>query len=255
MKRLTILIFIIAAACQAWCQNALADSAYNRDQYGEAVRLYTDILARQGRSPQVYYNLGNAYYRQGKVAQAVLSYERALRLDPTYADARTNLAFLKTRLEDKPEQNNSFFSRAHDSIVQSLTANAWAWIAALGFAAICGAAALYIFSGTVILRKIGFFGGLVLIPFAIYLIVVASDAAARIDSRSEAIVTAPSTFLNSQPRQPRQTEKVVPLHEGTKVQVIDSIPTPDDPVSPRYYKVRINGSTPAWLRASDVEII
>ncbi len=89
----------------------------------------------------------------------------------------------------------------------------------------------------------------------IYFIVVAADASARVDDHSEAIVTAPSTLLNSVPRQPKQTEKVVPLHEGTKVEIIDSVSTPDDPVSPRWYNVRINGSTGAWLRATDVERI
>ena len=68
-------------------------------------------------------------------------------------------------------------------------------------------------------------------------------------------MTVPTTLLNSVPRQPKQTEKVVPLHEGTKVQIIDSVSTPDDPVSPRWYNVKINNSTGAWLRATDVERI
>ena len=89
----------------------------------------------------------------------------------------------------------------------------------------------------------------------VYLVVVTVDAAKHFNDHSEAVVIVPSTLLNSAPRQPRQTEKVVPLHEGTKVEILDSVSTPDDPVSPRYYKISINGSAPAWLRATDVEII
>ncbi|MGM9859891.1 MAG: hypothetical protein ACI31C_03955, partial [Muribaculaceae bacterium] len=143
----------------------------------------------------------------------------------------------------------------HRDVVCALKANTWAWIALLSFIALCAAVALYIFSGNVLLRKVGFFGGIILVFVVIYMLIVAADARARINDHSEAIVTSPATMLNSSPRQPKQTEKVVPIHEGTKVQIIDSIATPDDPVSPRYYKVRLNGSTPAWLRATDVERI
>ncbi|MDE6468064.1 MAG: SH3 domain-containing protein, partial [Muribaculaceae bacterium] len=51
------------------------------------------------------------------------------------------------------------------------------------------------------------------------------------------------------------SDKVVTIHEGTRVQIIDSVATPDDPVSPRWYNVKINNGTKAWLRASDVERI
>ncbi len=232
-----------------------ADSAYNQERFTEAIKLYGDALKENGRNADIYYNLGNANYRAGHIAQAVLAYERALRINPAHADARANLDFVNSRLEDKPEDNNSILARAHESVVRAMSANMWAWTAFAAFVLLCGAVAIYIFSGEVKLRKIGFFGGLILAVLTIYFIVVSADASARIDDHSEAIVTVPSTLLNSVPRQPRQTEKVVPLHEGTKVEIIDSVATPDDPVSPRWYNVRINGSTGAWLRATDVERI
>ncbi|MCM1032203.1 MAG: tetratricopeptide repeat protein [Odoribacter sp.] len=257
MKKIisTIFIILFTVVSMAANHNVLADSAYNRDQFGEAIMRYTSILDSCGPSSDVYYNLGNAHYRHGNLAGAVLNYERSLRIDPTNEDARANLNFVNSRLQDRPEDNNSLFTRLHQSVVASATANTWAWVSLFTFVALCAAVALYIFSGNITMRKIGFFGAIILIILAIYFIVVASDASSRINDRSEAIVTAPSTMLNSTPRQPKQTEKVVPLHEGTKVEIIDSVSTPDDPVSPRYYKVRINGSTPAWLRATDVEII
>lgn len=232
-----------------------ADSAYNKENYNLAIELYNRALDENGRNSNLYYNLGNACYRAGRTAQAVLAYERALRCDPSNADARANLDFVNSRLEDKPEDNNSIMTRAHNSVVAALPANAWAWIALATFAMLCAAAAMYIFTSNIAMRKAGFFGGIILLILAIYFAVVAANAASRIDDHSEAIVTAQSTLLNSVPRQPRQTEKVVPLHEGTKVEIIDSVATPDDPVSPRWYNVRINGSTGAWLRATDVERI
>ena len=232
-----------------------ADSAYNKENYAEAIRLYKESLNENGRNSDVYYNLGNAWYRAGNVAQAVLAYERALRLDPSNMDARANLDFLNSRLEDKPENNNSILSRAHQAVVTFMSADAWAWTTFIVFVLLCTAVALYIFSSNVMVRKAGFFSGIVLAFLTVYFIIVSSGASSRINDHNEAIVTAPSTLLNSVPRQPKQTEKVVPLHEGTKVEIIDSVSTPDDPMSPRWYNVRINGSNAAWLRGTDVERI
>lgn len=256
LRIILISVFILTAIMQSMASLTQdADSAYNQERFSEAVKLYNRALVENGRNADLYYNLGNANYRSGKIAQAVLAYERALRVNPAHADARANLEFVNSRLEDKPEDNNSLLTRAHQSVVRAMSANGWAWTAFAAFVLLCGAAALYIFSGNIMLRKTGFFGGMILVVVTIYFVVVAADASSRIDDHSEAIVTVPSTLLNSVPRQPRQTEKVVPLHEGTKVEIIDSVATPDDPVSPRWYNVRINGSTGAWLRATDVERI
>ncbi len=253
----TILCFIISygICMSAMSTEQLADSAYNKENYAEAIHLYQESLVKNGRSSDVYYNLGNAYYRSGNLAQAVLAYERALRVDPSNKDARINLDFVNSKLEDKPEDNNSFLTRAHHGVVTFMSANAWAWMAFIVFAMLCGAMAMYILSSNVMIRKAGFFSGIILLALVIYFVIVASDASSRINNHDEAVVTAPSTLLNSVPRQPKQTEKVVPLHEGTKVEIIDSVSTPDDPVSPRWYNVRINGSNSAWLRGTDVERI
>lgn len=254
-----VLIFLVVAAfipSMAANKAQLADSAYNKEAYSQAIEYYKQALAETGRNADLYYNLGNAYYRQGNLAQAVLAYERALRLNPAFEDARANLAFVNSRLEDKPENNNSLFTRGHDSVIAAMSANAWAWTALGAFVLLCGLIAIYIFSSNVFMRKFGFFGGLAMIVVTIYFIVVAADASSRMNDHSEAVVIVPSTLLNSVPRQPKQTDKVVPLHEGTKVQIIDSVATPDDPKSPRWYNVRVGGSSAgAWLRSIDVERI
>lgn len=256
--KLIILVCLIAGAVvplKALTTAQQADSAYNKENYNLAIELYNRALDENGRNSDLYYNLGNACYLAGRISGAVLAYERALRIDPSNSDARANLDFVNARLEDKPEDNNSVLTRAHTSVVEALPANAWAWTALVVFALLCAAIATYIFSSDVAVRKAGFFSGIVLLVLAVYFAIVAAGAASRVDDHNEAIVKVPSTLLNSVPRQPRETEKVVPLHEGTKVEIIDSIATPDDPVSPRWYNVRINGSAGAWLRATDVERI
>lgn len=252
---LTLLWLLAALPATAASETELADSAYAKEDYPAAIQLYNKIIADGQVSATAYYNLGNAYYRDGKLGRAVIAYERALRIDPANADARANLAFVRSRLQDLPEDDNSFLSNLHHSAVTAVSANAWAWITVGTFLLLLAAVALYIFAPGVMLRKAGFFSAIILLVLTVYFLVVASDAAGRLDDHSEAVVTVPTTLLNSVPRQPKQTEKVVPLHEGTKVQIVDSVLTPDDPVSPRWYNVKINNSTEAWLRGTDVERI
>ena len=69
-----------------------ANAQYAEGNYAEAIVQYEQILTEQ-QAPEVYYNLGNAYFKQGELAQSILAYERALRLKPSYKDAKHNLQF------------------------------------------------------------------------------------------------------------------------------------------------------------------
>lgn len=253
---LTIVALTLSSSSFSMTLGQRADSAYNAENYREAIELYNRSIAEEGRSGDIYYNLGNAYYRADKLGKAVVSYERALQLDPTNKDARTNLEFVRSRIQDRPEDDTAFFASVHHSIVGSMTANAWAWTAFAVFVLLMGAVALYIFPTGVAMRKLGFFGGLVLLFVFLYTLLVASSAKRAATSHETAVVVVPSTQLTSAPRAPRTaSDKVVTIHEGTAVEIIDSVATPDDPRSPMWYNVKINNNTKAWLRASDVERI
>lgn len=258
MKHCIILAAIILSSVSL---NALttaqrADSAYNAENYRQAIELYQQAIAADGVSSDIYYNLGNAYYRNDMPGKAVLNYERALKINPSNGDARTNLNFVRNRIQDRPEDDTPFLTGLHRDITLSMSANAWAWTAFAIFLLLAAAAALYFFAPSVTLRKAGFFGGIILLLAFAYALTASSDALDAATSHSHAVVTTPSTQLSSTPRAARTADdKVVIIHEGTVVEIIDSVATPDDPVSPMWYNVKINNSTKAWLRASDVERI
>lgn len=244
----------IAATAASPAQQA--DSAYNKEDYRGAISLYKQAIDSDGVSADIYYNLGNAYFRNGQPGMAVVSYERALKLEPSHTDARHNLAFVRSRIQDLPEDDSSFLVNLHHGIRDFASANTWAWIAFAIFISLLGCVALYIFSRNVGLRKTGFFGGITLLFIFIYAIVLARGSAVNASSHETAVVIVPTTHLSSTPRAARNaTDKVVPIHEGTKVEIIDSIPTPDDPRSPKWYNVKINNSSSAWVRSVDVERI
>jgi tetratricopeptide (TPR) repeat protein len=233
-----------------------ADSAYSKEEYKSAIELYNQSIADEGVSSEIYYNLGNAYYRAGHLGKAIINYERALKLDPSNKDAKVNLDFVNRNIEDKPEDDSSFLTNVHKSIMSMQSTNAWAWTAFICFILLLGSIAVYIFTTDIMIRKTGFFGGIILLIVTIYAIVIAGESASDATSHDTAVVIVPTTHLSSAPRSPKsKTEKVVPIHEGTKVEIVDSVATPDDPDSGKWYDVKINNSTRAWLRAADVERI
>ena len=86
-----------------------AEVAYTKEDYAKAIELYEGILKSNGESAAVYYNLGNAYYKAGKIAPAILNYERCLLLDPGDSDARFNLQMARQKTIDKIEPGGDFF--------------------------------------------------------------------------------------------------------------------------------------------------
>lgn len=233
-----------------------ADSAYNKEDYNNAINLYIESIKQDGVSSTIYYNLGNAYYRDNKLGKAIISYERALTLDPSNEDARTNLDFVRTKIEDIPEDDSSFLGNLHNNIKSMMSPDGWAWCTLGLFIVLLGTIALYIFSSNVPMRKTGFFGGVVVIFIFIYVFVIAHQTAIAPTRHDTAVVIVPTTNLSSAPRSSKnKTEKVVPIHEGTKVEILDSLSTPDDPHVGKWYDVKINNSSHAWLNADDVEKI
>ncbi|MBP3639836.1 MAG: tetratricopeptide repeat protein [Muribaculaceae bacterium] len=257
-KILSILVSAVIGICSAGAASLAqqADSAYMAEQYAEAAALYERSIAEEAPAADTYYNLGNAYWRQGQAGNAIISYERALRLDPSHQDARTNLAFVRTKIQDLPEDDSAFLSNLHTRITSWMTPNGWAWTAFILFLAVVGMAALYIFSTGIYVRKTGFFGGMALLCLCVYAIVVAAQTASAPSRHDEAVVTVPTTLLSSTPKAGQSAkDKVVAIHEGTKVQIVDSVSAPGPDGAEMWYDVKINNSTRAWLHAKDVKRI
>lgn len=260
MKRIIALIFAsvitltITAAGQSLDQKA--DSAYNAGDYAAASRLYNEAIKHDGPSASLYYNLGDSYYRQGKTAQAVISFERSLRLDPGNNDARANLDFVNSKLIDKKGYEGSFLSRTFHDITCIMSSNAWALLALALFILAVGSAALYLFSTSVPLRKIGFFGGGIVAVLCLLCIVVSFNGRRIMLAKNVAIVTAKSTILSTAPHQPQnRNEEAMLLHEGARVVLLDSVVSPVDSIKVKWYDAQFDNEHRAWINGNDIEAI
>ena len=215
--------------------------------------MYLKALEVGGSSTTLYYNLGNAYYRQGNLGKAIVNYERALKLDPTNADARANLEFVNSKITDKQIDSGSYMDSVWEGTVGMFHADTWAVIALVLFAIFLGALAAYIFSSAVAVKKASFFGGLIVFILTVCAVIISFAAANRVNSDKYAIILPPSSQLSTSPREARsQSEQAFLLHEGTKVEIIDSIANPGEGM---WYEVLVGHGERAWVKASEVEKI
>ena len=261
-----ILLLLVAAVASFGCQGAdmdqsqaliaRGDSAYADKDYFRAIELYDSARVAGGASSVMYYNMGNAYYRVNKVGDAILSYERALRIDPTNRDARLNLDFVQSKAEDKAVDSGNIMSAMSESITCSMRADSWAIVTLALFAIFLVMTAGYIFGHAIMLRKICFFGGMLVLIATITSLLFSIAAARRIDNRDEAIVTVPKAQLSPSPgRFDNAQGEDLSIHEGHKVVIIDTIAPLPDGDGTAWYQIKVGNDSKAWIRADQVERI
>ncbi|WP_414478047.1 tetratricopeptide repeat protein, partial [Phocaeicola faecicola] len=135
------------AAQQIWAAagKAEADQAYQANDYAKAIQLYEEILNTQGESADIYYNLGNSYYKEKNVAKAVLNYERALLLSPGDADIRFNLEMARAKSVDQITPTSEVFIVTWiKALTNSCSEKEWSVIGIMAFFLLLAGLAVYI---------------------------------------------------------------------------------------------------------------
>lgn len=235
---------------------AQADSAYNADEFRQAADMYLNVIQEEGPSAKLYYNLGNSYYRLGEMGNAIIAYERALRLDPSDKDVRNNLDFVNARITDRPGERGTFLGNALDAISAYAHSNTWAWIAFTCFVLTLAGLLAYLFSQMVPVRKIGFFGGILTFMACCISLFFSFRAAAIASADNVAVITVPSTILSTTPRVPQdRSQEAMLLHEGTKVTILDSVRSTTDSIHSMWYDVEVDNAHRAWINAAAVQKI
>ncbi len=198
-----------------------ANTQYAEGNYAEAATQYEQILQEQP-TPEVYYNLGNAYFKQGELAQSILAYERALRLKPSFKDAKHNLQFAQSRIIDNIEDTQSFFlSNWLKAIRNALSQRVWMVGSIVLFIMALVGFFLFAFSQTLWLRKTAFYCSVVALVVSVMACANAGSLYQRDTQRSEAIIT--QGIVNAKSSPDRSGNDLFTVHEGTKVEIHEVI--------------------------------
>lgn len=206
-----------------WAQNAFekGNELYKKDKFAEAVKEYESILRTQNHSAEVYFNLGNAYYKLNQVAPAIYNFEKALQLNPNYEEAKNNLTFAQNMTIDeiKPVERVGF-GRTIEKFTSMHTYDEWAKIT-IGFSvAFLLFFIAYYFSSKTVLKRIFFVGMFLILIGLIVSVSSAISEKSRFENDKPAIIFAERIEVKSEPKE--TSKEAFILHEGTKVQVIET---------------------------------
>ncbi|MFA6873373.1 MAG: BatD family protein, partial [Bacteroidaceae bacterium] len=245
-----LLIFFLAFAgttgAFAQTQKPQADSAYAQNNYLKAAALYEAAL-KQGKSPEVYYNLGNCYYRLDHLSQSLLAYERAALLAPSDKDIQANLKFVRAQTPDKVTPEVSiFYEMWWNTARSSLDLATWTWFGVFSFIFFLGFAFLYFVTPSVRWKKIGFFVGVFCLVVCLVTNAFAYGQYQKLTRRNWAIITAPSVTVKSSPSD-TGTDLLL-IHEGSKVKITDDS-------MKGWREIQLEEGKVGWIKVNELEVI
>ena len=244
MKKIFYIILLIFQVSLA--QNAFeqGNQYYQKENFQAAISSYESIINSGKESADVYFNLGNCYYKLHKVGPAVYNYEKALLLNPNDQEIKTNLDFArKMAIDDIKIIPKVGFHKLIQDFTSTYYYDTWAWIAValalVFFLFFLG----YYFSGTTLKKRI-FFTGMFVILLGITLSVSAGIFERnRLENEKPAIVFAETAPVKSEPK--TSSPDTFILHEGTKVYILESIAN--------WKKIELTDETTGWIESSAIK--
>ena len=241
---LTVMVFCLQPANAITKKNA--DDEYKKCNYQQAIKDYEDLL-KKGACVDMYYNLGNAYYRTDNITHAVLNYERALMLSPGDDDIRFNLQLARSKTIDKiTPKSEMFFVTLYKSLVNTMSVDGWAKTSVFSMFMALVLVLCYLFGNKLTIRKAGFYGAVAFFVIFIFSNIFAFNQKDILTERTGAIIVSPSASLRKTPVSNSGYNAIV--HEGTRVDITD------DTMKDWKY-VELADGREGWIRTSQIERI
>ena len=235
------------------------NTAYLDSLWSKGVQAYTDgrwsecteslkALESVGVvSPELYYNLGNAYFKSGDYPHAILYYERTLKISPSFEDARINLDFANSLIRDKIDAVPEFVLKSWArKVCYLMPSDFWALISIVLFAAALALFLVFRLGASRGLRRTGFYCSIVALILSASSFGMAQWQRNSYLKADGAIVMKPVASVKSSPSRDSSKDLFV-LHEGTKVTVLDTVG--------EWKNISLSDGRQGWIEESDMEMI
>jgi len=250
LKNLFLLIaVVITLSSLADNYVALLDSAnncYAKNNFETAINDYEKIISNGYEASEVYYNLGNAYYKSNKIAFAILNYERAAKLAPNDEDIKFNLKLADQKIVDRIDLvPQLFISEWKNNFINSLSEKGWSILLICFLAGGFTLLAIYLLAYKAVIKQLCFWAALLLFFSSIPTFFIANAKNKVSENKKEAIIISSSVNVSSSPTE--NGTKVFVLHEGTKVTITET--------NADWTEVRLANGNVGWVRTSDIVFI
>ena len=221
--------------------------AYTSGNWNESVELWKELESVGVVSPELYYNLGNAYYKSGDYAHAILYFERTLKINPSNSDARYNLEFTNSMIQDKIDAVPEFVLKSWARKLSYLMSpDSWAWLSIALLALTLTLVLLFLLGGTTAFRRCGFYGAIVALLLSLGTYSLALWQRNSCLKADYAVVMIPVSSVKSSPSSESSKDLFI-LHEGTKVQILDSVG--------QWKNISLSDGRQGWIKDNDIQMI
>ncbi len=248
MMRVTLLLVFLFGALLVTGQESTAflaaNKAYNEGDYLGAISAYKQLLD-EGQSAELHYNLGNAYYSNQQLGEAILHFEKALKLNPGDNNIQENLAIANENVELEVLKVPAFFVlRIWRGLHGLLSSSAWV-ILQLVFV-ICLLYGLYLWtlSRDASLRVRGLKFIAVLFPLLLLSYFAGRSAHYNETAQDDGVVLSSAPLVNEPLDKSEILEELTP---GVKVEILDQLDA--------WYKVGLANKAQGWIKKEAVGII
>lgn len=223
-----------------------ANELYAAGDYTEAVKLYKELAEQGYNSPELFYNIGNSYYRLRKIPETIYYFEKALRLNPDDADIIFNLNVANLRVIDKFEQLPTFFlTDIYYSLINSFNSDKWATLGIVSIWITLTMLILFLFIQNTFLKKSFFALAIFSIVFFFCTILFSYQRLEIETARDTAIIFDKTAYVKSSPEETGADLFI--LHEGSKVKITDSIGD--------WVEISLPNGNKGWLPSSSLRVI
>jgi tetratricopeptide (TPR) repeat protein len=225
---------------------AEANKAYEANDYELAIEKYEAVLSQKKESASLFFNLGNAYYKNQQLGKAILNYEKAKVLNPNLADLEENLDIAENRKKDNIPSLPPFFLATFWQGFYLLASSAiWAILGILMLFVSVGGMTLFLLKNTKKEKKTGLIALGVGFLLGILFLTLGNSRYQYMTNQTTAVITTSKVDFKDGADEDSNTTQ--PLHEGTVIHLIENIGN--------WYKVRLPNGEVGWLPKEVFEVV
>ncbi len=253
MMKKIFFIFFIFFSFISFSQNSdwkneisKANNFYKEKKFKKAVEIYENLIKQDFESSELYYNLGNSYYKIGEIASAILNFERAKLLAPNDDDIKNNLLISQKSTKDKNEKVPQLLIFVWaKNLIKIFHFETWATISVIFSFLFLSLFTAFLLSNKIKMKKLFFFISVLFLIISLKSFIFAHYQNDMQINHKQAIIFAPSVEIKSEPSE--MGTILFPLHEGTKVLVLDE--------ENNWLEIKISDGRIGWIQKKDLEII
>ena len=243
-----VYLYVLLSAYSANAHESLryAEGLYEQQKFDSALIVYNQLVAEGYESADLYYNIGNIYYKKMDIAHAILFYERAYLLDPNDSDIEYNLAFAHSQQTDKIDViGEGVFQKMYKSLYRFFSLKMWIFLSVFCFFLFLIGLLIFLFSRVILYKKIGFFLGIFCVLFSGISYSAASSRYSELTNREYAIIMEPTVSIRTEPTY--SSKVLVVLHGGVKLTILQE--------RNGWYSIRLQDGKQGWIEQEYVERI